>query len=112
MLFHCAELTLQKGFDWFETVNRATERQTEVVGTPDPWMGPYGGWRPYWRVNRGGAWGPWGPGWDVDQVNQYQASTEIVMHHGAKPADNPRAFDAHDVAANLGPHIIRPEQQK
>jgi hypothetical protein len=117
MLYRAAELTVQSGYDWFETVGRSTERNTSYLGTGDPWMGPYGPyWHPYWRYYRGGAWGAWGPGWgsdwDVTQITQYEASTEIVMHHGPKPADNPRAFDAREVMANLGPHVVRPGPNK
>jgi hypothetical protein len=112
MLFRAAELTVQNGFDWFETVDRATQQQTSYFGTPDPWWGRYGPyWRPYWRTYRGGAWGAWGPGWgadwDVNEITRFEAGAEIVMHHGAKPADNPRAFDARDVMANIGPHVVR-----
>lgn len=111
MLFRSAEITVQNGFDWFETADRNTERQTTFVGTPDPWYGgyrPY--WHPYWRGYYGRrGWGPaFGPDFDVTQVTRFEASTEIVLHHGPKPAGNPRAFDAHEVMANLGPHVVRP----
>jgi hypothetical protein len=117
MLYRAAELTAQNGFDWFETTGRHTERQTSYVGAGDPWMRPYGPyWHPYWRSFRGGAWGPWGPGWgddwDVSQINKYEASAEIVMHHGQKPSGDPRAFDAREVMSNLGQHIVRPGQEK
>ena len=46
MLYRAAQLTLDNGFDWFETVDRHTQDKTEVVGAYDPWWGPYG---PYWR---------------------------------------------------------------
>ena len=45
---------------------------------------------------------------DVRTVDKYEASAEIVMSRGAKPADNPRAFDARAVIENLGPRIVRP----
>lgn len=32
------------------------------------------------------------------------------MHRGAKPAGNPRAFDAADVQRTLGPTIKLPQQ--
>lgn len=118
MLYRAAELTVQSGYDWFETVGRSTERNTSYVGTGDPWWGPYGPyWRPSWRYYRRGAWGPWGAGWggpdlDVTEITQYEASSDIVMHHGQKPADNPRAFDAHQVMDNLGPHVLRPNPGK
>jgi hypothetical protein len=117
MLYRAAQLTVDNGYDWFETLERRTQDKTEVVGVPyDPWWGPYGYWRPRWRSYGRGAWGPWGPGWgpdwDTDTITRYEASSEIVMHHGPKPADNPRAFDAHQVLSNLGPHIVMPEAAK
>jgi hypothetical protein len=115
LLFRAAEVTLQNGYDWFETTDRSTQRDTRYVGTPDPWWGgsPYGPyWRPSWRFHRRGAWGPWGPRWgddfDVQQINQYEASSEIVLHHGAKRDGDPHAFDAHQVIDNLGPRVTRP----
>lgn len=118
MLYRAAQLTLDNGFDWFDTVDRHTQGATEVIGTGDPWWGPYGPyWRPYWRFYGRGGWGAWGAGpgwgeWDATTITRYEASTEIVMHHGPKPADNARAFDAHQVLNNLGPHIVTPDQVK
>jgi hypothetical protein len=117
MLYRSAQLTVNSGYDWFETIERHTQGNTQVVGAYDPWWGAYGPyWRPTWRAygRRGwGAWGPgWGPDWDVSTITRYEASTDIVMHHGAKPADNPRALDAHQVLTNLGPHILLPGAEK
>ena len=119
MLYRAAQLTVDNGYDWFETVERHTEGATEVVGGGpyDPWVGPYGPyWRPYWRSYGRRGWGPWGPGWgadwDVSTITRYEASTEIVMHHGPKPADNPRGLDARQVLANLGPHVALPAPEK
>ena len=51
LLLRSAELTAENGFDWFATVNRATDRDTRFVGSPDPFYssryGPY--WGPSWR---------------------------------------------------------------
>jgi hypothetical protein len=47
-------------------------------------------------------------GFDTEQ--QYDASVEIVLNHGAKPAGDAHAFDARQVLANLGPKIVRPGQ--
>jgi hypothetical protein len=118
MLYRAAQLTLDNGYDWFETLDRHTQDKTEVVGGAyDPWWGPYGPyWRPHWRYYGRGGWGPWGPGWgpdwDTSTITRYEASTEIVMHHGPKPADNPRALNAHEVLTNLGPHIALPAPAK
>jgi hypothetical protein len=110
LLRRAAELTLAQGDDWFEIVQRHTDKHVQTYADP---LGPdpfdYGfGWRyyrrgawwgdPFW----GGPWGgPWGPDFDVQTVERYEASAEIVMHHGPKPADNPHAFDARQVLSNL-----------
>ncbi len=120
LLLRSAELTVENGYDWFATVNRATDRDTRIVGTPDPFYsrynsfyGPY--WGPSWRYYRSGfwspwdRWGPWGPQ-DIDtrQIDRYEASAEIIMGRGPKPAGDPNAFDAREVIQNLGSRVTRP----
>ena len=90
LLFRAAELTLQNGDDWFAMVDRQTDAKSRTYVQPDPfyhpWYGPgFGYWRP-----------------------AFEASAEIVTHKGAKPADDPRAFDAHAVVENLKPKIQYP----
>lgn len=114
LLYRSAELTVQNGYDWFATVNRATDRDTRYVGSPDPWFGssygPY--WGPSWRFYRRGYWSRWDPYWgndfDVREVTRYEANAEIIMGRGAKPAGDPNAFDAREVIQNLGPRIAPP----
>ena len=123
LLYRAAELTTQQGYDWFEMVVRDTERKsrTHIDSMYSPWWGPgygYWGWRPYWRYYGGGyGWRTWDPYWgdpfwgdryDVHTIDKYEASAEILLHRGAKPADNPQAFDARAVMENLGPRIQRP----
>jgi hypothetical protein len=126
LLFRAAELTVQQGFDWFTVVDRNTDKDTRVYVDPDPfyspWYGPYGYWRPYWRYwGHGYGWRTWDPFWgdpfwadrvDVRTVERYEATAEIVMGRGAKPADDPRAFDARAVITNLQPRIKYPEQKR
>ena len=45
---------------------------------------------------------------DVRTIERFEASAEILLGKGAKPSGDPRAFDARDVMANLGPTIQRP----
>ncbi|MDE2488514.1 MAG: hypothetical protein KGO51_14065 [Alphaproteobacteria bacterium] len=125
LLFRSAELTVQQGYDWFNIVDRHTERDAHTYVQPDmmyhPWYG-YGYWRPYWRYYGYGygwrTWDPWwgGPFWadsvDIQTVQKFQATAEIQMHHGQKPADDPAAFDAHAVIQNLQPHIQYPAPKK
>jgi len=116
LLLRAAEVTVDNGYDWFSTVNRSTDRDTRLQRTPDPFYydryGPF--WGPQWRYYRGGAWSLWsdpfGPDLDVRQIDRYEASSEIVMSHGRKPADDPDAFDAREVIQNLGPRVPRSSQ--
>jgi hypothetical protein len=116
LLYRAAELTVNSGFDWFQAVDKHTQRDTQsYVDTWGP--GPYGYWHPYYRRWGAWGWGGWGPYWGpyggpatVDTVQKFQASADIVMAHGPKPAGNPRAMDAREVMANLGPKIERPKQ--
>lgn len=128
LLFRAAELTIQQGYDWFSIVDRDTQRKAYTYVEPDPlyhpWYGPsYGAWRPSWRYwGPGyGAWRSWDPYWgdpfwadrvDVRTVEKFEASAEVFMGKGAKPADDPRAFDARQVIANLQPRIKYPEPKK
>ena len=116
LLYRAAELARSQGYDWFEAVDRATDRHVDTYATPEPV--DYG-WRPYWRYyGLGRGWidplwddpffSRWGPT-DFQTVERYQASAEIVMGHGAKPAGNHRAFDASEVIANLSSRIVRPK---
>ena len=115
LLLRAAELTVQDGYDWFATVNRATDRDTRFAsGRPsyDPFYrdrySPF--WGPSWRYYRGGAWSLWNDPFDdnmVRQIDRYEASSEIVMGRGQKPADDPNAFDAREVIANIGGRVTR-----
>ena len=122
LLYRAAELTVSQGYDWFETVDKHTQRDKRTYVDPDPFYGPgyaWGYWRPNWRYYGGGfGWRSWGPFWGdpfwgdsaiVQTVQKFEASADIVMHHGAKPADDPRALEARTVIANLGPKIERPK---
>lgn len=123
LLFRAAELTVQNGYDWFAIVDRHTDRNARTYVEPDPlyhpWYGPgFGYWRPSWRYRgRGFGWRTWDPFWgdpffadriDVHTVESFETGAEIVMHHGVKPADDPRAFDARAVVDSLRPRIQYP----
>jgi hypothetical protein len=116
LLYRAADLTLAQGYDWFEPETRHTDKKVEV----DPgFYGGFGygyGWRPYWRYygGFGYGWRGWDPYWgdpffDTTVTQKYEASSEIVMGHGPKPADDRRAMDAREVMANLKPHIVLPK---
>ncbi|MBN8529412.1 MAG: hypothetical protein J0M36_09265 [Caulobacterales bacterium] len=113
LLLRAAELTTQSGYDWFSTANRATQRDSRY--SADPFAPSYGGlypvWSPYWRFYSGGYWSRWDPFWgrdiNVQRIDRYEASAEIVMGRGAKPAGDPDAFDAREVIENLRGRVAR-----
>jgi hypothetical protein len=122
LLYRAAELTVQQGYDWFSMADRSTENKGYSYLDYGPWAGPYGYWHPYWRwYGRGFGWHTWDPFWggpywadtvDIRTVDKYEAMAEIFMGKGAKPANDPRAFDARQVIANLQPRIVYPEVAK
>jgi hypothetical protein len=118
LLYRAAEVTVNSGYDWFQAVDKHTQRDAQTY--VDTWgPGPYGYWHPYYRRWGAWGWGGWGPYWGpygpyggpatVDTVEKFQASADIAMAHGPKPANNPRAMDAREVLNNLGPKIQRPK---
>jgi len=119
LLYRAAQLTVERGFDWFVMADRNTDRQTNTYVTRPFSPGPWGYWGPSWRFRGAGfGWRGWDPYWgdpfwassvDVNTVNRYEAMAEIVTGHGQKPADNPRAFDARSVLQNLGARIQTPQ---
>jgi hypothetical protein len=124
LLLRAAELTIQRGFDHFIAVNRATERDVQYRADPTFRSGfgysryPY--WSPAWRYYRPSfGWRYWDPfydpfwdrGVDVREIDRYEATAEILMGRGPSPANDPRAFDARQVYATLSPRVPRPQQQ-
>jgi len=119
LLFRAAELTVQNGYDWFAIAERDTDKKVRTYVDPDPfyspWYGGYGYWRPYWRYYGGPyGWRTWDPYWgspfwgghvDVRHVERFEATAEILMQKGPKPADDVRAFDARAVIENLKPRV-------
>lgn len=109
LLYRAAELTLERGMDYFIVANRDTEEHSRLQATnPRPYF-PFDYW--YYSPRRG--WSPWyDPFWNEPnsyrEVTRYEAVAEIAMFRGQKPADNPDAFDAREVQANLQGRIMRP----
>lgn len=110
LLFRAAELTLAQGFDYFVVSRRATDGNSRLV----PYGGSsYAGFRPYydWYAPRYGWRSFYDPFWDdttYREVTRYQASAEIVLFKGRKPANDAQAFDARQVKQNLEGQVQRP----
>ena len=131
LLFRAAEITLQQGGDYFLMVDRDTDLQsrTYTTGGFNSGLG-YGGfggyWGPSWRYYGGGfgygrgfGWSPWYGGgfgafndFDVQTVQRYEASAEIVVGRGPTPRNNLRAFNARQVVDRIGPTVVMPGQER
>lgn len=117
LLFRAAELTVAGGYDWFALADRRTDRDSRTIVHRDPFGYDY--WRPSWAYLGNGRWillnNAWGadPFWshrdDYQRIDRYEATAEIFMGKGAKPENDPTAFDAREVIANLGATIVRPK---
>lgn len=121
LLFRAAELTLQQGGDYFIMVDRQTDLRSRTYTTPSFGGGfgyPYAGWSPGWRYyGRGYGWRSWSPFYgdpffdrtvDVQTIDKYEATAEIIIGRGPKPRDNVRAFNAREVMDNIGPSVVLP----
>lgn len=111
LLFRAAELTLEQGFDHFIVVRRDTESDRRTVTSGDPFRSRYGFHYQYFHPGFG--WYGWrDPFWESDirtrEITRYEAQAEIIFGRGPAPED-PAAFEARDVIANLGPQVTRPE---
>lgn len=110
LLYRAAEITLQNGQDYFVVANRDTEEHSRLRADG---FGPNRYGFSYWAFRPRGGWAPWyDPFWDEPtqyrEVTRYEAIAEIAMFSGHKPANDPNAFDAREVQANLQGRVVRP----
>lgn len=112
LLYRAAEVTLESGNDYFIVSDRDTEGHSRLQRDPLDSRFAFDYW--YFSPRRG--WSPWyDPFWSEPasyrEVTRYEAVAEIAMFDGAKPANDPNAFDAREVQANLAGRIVRPPAQ-
>lgn len=101
VLYRAAELTLDQGYDFFVLSSTSTEREPERSSGITFGFGGFG------FGSRGGVGIGVGTGND-SRYREYQGQADAVLMRGKKPADNPAAYDAREVKANLEPAIVRP----
>ena len=108
LLLRAAEVTRAAGYSafMFDTRNTRANHTYDAV--------PYGPPGPYWGFARGwGGWGGWGfaydPAVDVVVRTNYEAYAEIVLLTPEQAAKEPRAINAADVIAHLGPEAAPPK---
>ncbi len=116
LLFRSAELTVQKGYDYYIVIEGDTETKKSYSSSGyGSFYGSYGyghgrghgghGFHsfPYYAYGFGG-------GYPYDsytrEITRYSAIAFITMHKGEKPADQSQAFNAREVVENLRPLIL------
>ena len=123
LLFRSAELSLEKGYDWFAIEDRVIEHDVERQIRRDPLYDPwydsrFGYWRPSWRYYGARGWRSWYPYhghtfWtdhvDVREVERFEAIAEIRMGNNPPPSGASRSMNAREVIERLGPRVVRPD---
>ena len=105
LLYRAAEVTLERGFDYFVVAEEDVERNTQYRTTYSGVGAPIGSF--YGSRFRGPFFGSGFSTATSRPINSYEAYANILLRRGEKPADNPEAYDARDVLARLDPTIVR-----
>jgi hypothetical protein len=100
LLYRAAELTLDRGYDYFTMVDRKLDRSTTYWGTADPRFG--GG---YYTRSGNFASGLGLSTYSARPIDSYTGYADVVMFKGEKPAGDVNAYDARSVLRQLGPTI-------
>jgi hypothetical protein len=104
VLYRCAELTLDKGYDYFVLSDRTSEKEHARGGGPTLGLG-LGGFR---FGGRGGISIGIGTGIPLGGSDaKYFGQADAVLMKGKKPEKDPAAFDAREIRKNLEPSILR-----
>ncbi|MEL7028957.1 MAG: hypothetical protein AAGL49_07010 [Pseudomonadota bacterium] len=110
MLFRSAEVTVQRGFDYFVVADRKLDEKSYTRYYYNGFGHPFGfyhtGFGRYGHRGFYGA-GAYGDGYARERTS-YTAIADIVMFSGEKPPEDSAAYDARDVMNNLRPVIQRP----
>jgi len=129
LLFRAAELTVERGFDYFTLQERDVEKNTRLRSTGSSFGNSrffgFSGFRgsrfsrfgsPRFGFNRGFGASRFGfnrgfgdVGFDVREITKYRATAEVKFGNGEKPVEQDNAFDAREVINNLGATIVYPE---
>lgn len=102
VLYRAAELTLDNGYDYFVLSDRSTSGEHEHHGSGVGFsLGGFRfGSRSGFGIGIGTSTGPGG--------TRFYGQADVFAAKGRKPAENPAAFDAREIKANLERSILRP----
>jgi hypothetical protein len=101
VLYRAAELTLANGYDYFLMSARSTEGERDRSSGIRFGIGGFS-----FGSHSGVSLGV-GSGTSLGGKANYYGQADIALMKGKKPANDPTAFDAHELKANLEPSIVR-----
>ena len=104
LLYRCAEVTLNDGYDCFILASEDTESKHSYSSTPGTFTSTTSASAIATgnsAFGQGQAFGTINPGQTFTHT-KYGAEAVIKMFKGKKPADDPRAYDAREVRQYLG----------
>src|SRR5205823_3130584 len=91
MLYRCAEITLQYGYDYFEIMNGNTSPTYSSYTTP----GTYNQYTQY-GYGTSSTYGTYEPGQTIT-TRRFESSVLIKMFNGKKPAEMTNAYDGREL---------------
>ena len=98
LLYRCAELTVEKGYDYFIVVDRGSEVKTGGYTTPGSFEAySYGG----------STSGTYTPG-QTYTYSKHGGTMIIKSYKGTKPSENPAAFDARELLNYMAGQVQKP----
>ena len=107
LIYRCAQVTVGDGYDYFVLTSGDTEAVHGTISTP----GTYSSTTTASAFASGNAtfgnaqtFGTVNPGQTITYT-KYVASAVIKMFKDTKPADDPQAYNAHEVIQYMGPEI-------
>jgi len=112
LLFRAAEVTVQRGFDYFVVADRKLDEETYTRYYYNNFGYPFGFYHtgfggPFWGPGFYGAGAGVGDGFARERTS-YTAIADIVMFEGDKSPTDIAAYDAREVMNNLRATIVRP----
>jgi hypothetical protein len=106
LLYLASQIAVKDGYDYF-VMNEKSLDKTVNYETFDTGFGGGG----FFGRRRGFGGGSFGfGGFDTAYTtpyNSYNVLAEVLLYKGLKPANDPRAYDAHELSSRLSPQVVR-----
>ncbi len=118
LLYRAAEITLQRGYDYFILLNKETDKQTSFINSgyyrpyyPGFYWDFYGSYHPFYDPYY--SRGFYNPYWSSEsrEVIRYTVSADIALKLGKKKSDEENVYYARDILNNLRSKILIPKKK-